>query len=43
MILFDTVCHLHHSFKTRTGPAGRTGWTMNRWCIRFELSIGSVM
>jgi len=32
-----------HSFKTRLGPAGRTGRTMNRWVGRFEPTFGSVM
>jgi len=32
-----------HSFKTRFGPAGRTGRTMNRWVGWFEPTFGSVM
>jgi hypothetical protein len=32
-----------HSFETRTGPAGRTGPSVNRWVSRFGSLIGSVM
>jgi len=33
----------YHSFETRLGPAGRTGWTVNRWVSWFEPTFGSVM
>ena len=43
MFLFLDYYSSLHGFKTRTGPAGRTGPTMNRRVRRFGPLIGSVM